>query len=330
MSEDVRPAIGAALQAAQRVLIVGHIRPDGDAIGSLVGLGLALKAAGKQVVMLSEDGVPPALRHIFGAAEVVKKPGVMNFDLVVVVDCSDMQRTGSLGQNGLVPQINIDHHVTNLNFATWNLVDPGAVATAEILANHLKGWGLPVTPEVASALLTGIVTDTLGFRTSNMTPAALRMAADLMEAGANLPELYQLALNQRSFEATRFWASGLAALERQEGVVWTRLTLEDRKKAGYGGKDDADLITVLSSIQDAAITLIFVEQPGGKVKVSWRSQPGYDVAQLALRFGGGGHSAAAGAELPGDLNRVQSDVLGATLESYAAQRSLNAISEQTG
>jgi phosphoesterase RecJ-like protein len=98
-------------------------------------------------------------------------------------------------------------------------------------------------------------------------------------------------------------------LERDGGLVWTKLTIEDRKKAGYSGRDDADLINVLSAIKDASIAIIFIEQPGGSVKVSWRAQPGFDVARLALRFGGGGHIAAAGAELKGTLDEVMPRVL---------------------
>jgi phosphoesterase RecJ-like protein len=208
--------------------------------------------------------------------------------------------------------VNIDHHVTNINFARLNLVDVSAVATAEILAVSLPTWGLPVDQPVAAALLTGIITDSLGFRTTNMTPKALRVAADLMDVGVDLSKLHNQALAQRSFEAVRFWGAGLERIQRDDGLVWTTLTTDDRKSVGYGGRDDADLINVLSSIQDARIALIFVEQQNGSVKVSWRGQQGVDVSKIALRFGGGGHPAAAGAEIQGGMEEVRSTVLQAT------------------
>jgi phosphoesterase RecJ-like protein len=251
------------------------------------------------------------MRHLTGSQQ-VKKQAENGFDLVITLDCSDRNRLGDALSADITPDVNIDHHVTNLKFARLNLVDVKATATAEILAQALTVWGLPMDQPAAEALLTGIITDTLGFRTSNMTPRALRVAADLMEVGVDLSRLYALALAQRSFEAVRFWGAGLERIQRDGGLVWTTLTMDDRKSVGYGGRDDADLINVLSSICDARIALIFVEQQNDSVKVSWRGQPGVDVSEVALRFGGGGHPAAAGAEIKGSMEDVRSRVLQAT------------------
>ncbi len=301
------------LESAQRVLVVSHIRPDGDAIGSLLGWGLSLQAAGKDVQMVLSDGVPSSYCHLSGSEQIRSRPNG-SFDWVVVLDCSDLKRAGNvLNGNGL-PDLNVDHHITNLNFAKINLVDPAAVATSEILAGLIESLELPLTQPVAAALLTGIITDTIGFRTSNMTPKVLRLAANLMEHGGDLAELYHQALVKRSFEATRFWASGLNQLERDGRLVWATLTQADRKAAGYSGRDDADLINVLSSIEDSDIAVIFVEQPNNSVKVSWRAQPGFDVSKLAVKFGGGGHPAASGAEIQGSLESNRPVVLKATRE----------------
>jgi len=233
-----------------------------------------------------------------------------------VVDCSDMERIGNAANgvfiNGVAPDINIDHHITNLNFARLNLVDTEATATAEVLAELLPACGLSISPGTASALLTGIVTDTLGFRTENVRPETLCIAAKLMEAGANLHKIYRHSLINRSFKATRYWGAGLSNLERDGQMVWATLKLTDRQAVSYPGRDDADLINVISEINEGEISLIFVEQTGGRVKVSWRSQPGYDVSQIALCFGGGGHKAAAGAEISGSLDEVKQSVLQAT------------------
>jgi bifunctional oligoribonuclease and PAP phosphatase NrnA len=166
--------------------------------------------------------------------------------------------------------------------------------------------------DVSSALLTGLITDTIGFRTSNVTPQTLRMAANLMESGADLPSLHRMALVNRSFEAARFWGAGLAKLEREGRMLWTTLSLADREAAGYSGRDDADLVNILSAINGSDIAMIFVEQADGRVKVSWRSQPGFDISQIALRFGGGGHPNASGAEVRGSMQEVQEAVLDAT------------------
>ncbi len=308
MNEALLSQAGQLIQRAQRCLVVCHVRPDGDAIGSLLGLGLALQAAGKQVQMISEDGIPLTYRHLEGSQQVLHKP-VGEFDLAIVVDCSDLERAGAALGSARQPEINIDHHATNLNFARINLVDVSATATAEIIAEALPVWGLPLTQPVAAALLTGLITDTIGFRTANMTPRTLRLAADLMEKGANLPELYRQALVNRTFEAVRFWGAGLSRLERSDRLVWTKLTLDDRRAAQYPGRDDADLINILSAVDGADIAMIFVEQPNGRVKVSWRAQPGYDVSQIAVSLGGGGHPAASGAEIAGEIDEVQTKVV---------------------
>jgi len=303
--------ISALLHNSMRILIAAHIHPDGDAIGSLLGLGLTLQAAGKQVQMVSTDGVPSVYKFLVGADQVITFPSG-NFDAMVTLDCSDIKRVGNALDEYALPDLNIDHHLTNENFAKINLVDVKAVATSEILAVILPQMGFKVTKPAAAALLTGIVTDTLGFRTSNMTSNALRSAADLFEFGVDLSEIYQKTLMEHSFEAIGYWAAGLNRLQRRDGLVWATLTLEDRKTAHYPGRDDADLITVLSSIADIDIAIIFVEQSHERVKVSWRARPGYDVSQIALGFGGGGHAAAAGAEIHGALAEVQERVLRAT------------------
>jgi phosphoesterase RecJ-like protein len=316
MNPEVVDAIGRRFREAKRILLVSHVRPDGDAVGSLLGLGLSLQEAGKHVQMVLNDGVPANLRYLPGSEQVAhSSDGPV--DLVVTLDCSDLKRAGNALNGYSPPDVNIDHHVTNLNFGRLNLVDPTAVATAEILAETLPTWDLPLTQPVATALLTGLITDTIGFRTSNMTPKALRVAASLTETGVDMPELYNQALAQRSYEAVRFWGAGLQHLERLGPIVWTTLTMEDRKSAGYGGRDDADLINVLSTIEDALVVLIFVEQPGGAVKVSWRARPGIDISPVALRFGGGGHPAAAGAEVRGSLEEVRAIVIDATQELLA-------------
>jgi len=308
MDEDLLQILRKQVHVASSLLVVSHIRPDGDAVGSLLAFGLSIQAVEKEVQMVLSDGVPADFRHLHGSDQVRAKPEGL-FDFVVAVDCSELDRTGGALNRYSMPDLNIDHHPTNTNFAKINLVDVKAVATAEMLAEYLPKLDLPITPPVANALLNGIITDTIGFRTSNMTPKALRVAADLMELGGDLPDLYHRALLSRSFDALRYWGSGLSKLRRDGGLVWTSLTLADRRAIGYPGRDDADLVNILTTMRDAEVVVVFVEQTKNRVKVSWRAQPRFDVSKIAQLYGGGGHKAAAGAEIEGTLLQVENEVL---------------------
>ena len=140
----------------------------------------------------------------------------------------------------------------------------------------------------------------------------MELAAKLMEAGGDLPGLYQRGLLNRTFEAARYWGVGLSNLEREGKLIWVSLSLEDRRSVKYPGRDDADLISFLSAIEDTDVVVMFVEQGNGQVKISWRSQPAYDVSQVAMHFDGGGHAAAAGASVKGDLKDIQANVIAQT------------------
>jgi len=314
MDESLNKAIKERLAVADRIVVAAHVRPDGDAIGSLLGLGLALQDAGKQVQMVLADGISASFRHLQGSDQVRTAPEG-EFDTFITVDCADFARLGKSFEQVRKPDINIDHHVTNEKFGTLNVIAPEQVATAAILTDHLHAWGLKITQPIAAALLTGIVTDTLGFRTLNMTPEALRQAATLMEYGVDLPDLYMRSLVRRSLASAKYWGAGLSNLESEHGMVWATLTIADRKKAGYGGNDDADLINIISAIEGNKVGMIFVEQNVGRVKVSWRAlESGIDVSQVAKHFGGGGHTAAAGADIDGELAVIRQNVIEATRE----------------
>ena len=308
---SIHREIRKSIEQAEKIAIASHIRPDGDAIGSLLGLGLALQDMGKQVQMVMVDGIPPSFHHLFGH-EKVRRSMRGPVDLRISVDSSDYERLGGAFQGEPV-DINIDHHITNLNYGRINLVEPETVATAEVVAKYLAAeWGLPMSIHVAEALITGIVTDSIGFRTSNVTPESMRTTAWLMEQGANLHELYSRGLVYRSISEARYWGAGLNRLQQEDGLIWTVLTLDDRKAIGYNRNDDAELNTLLSSIQEADISVLLIEQKDNRVKVSWRARPGIDVSQVALSFGGGGHPAASGADISGSLEEILPKVLEAT------------------
>lgn len=312
---NLHAEIKSRLQSAKRVLIVSHVRPDGDAIGSTLALGLALLDSGKQVQMVLCDGLPASFKHLPGSDK-VRTHAEGEFDTIITVDCSDLKRVGSSLEGYRAPDIVIDHHITTEPFGTLNLVEPEAVATASVLTRHMHTWGLTITAPIAANLMTGIVTDTLGFRTSNTSSEALRQAADLLDLGVDMSSLYFRSLVRRTFSGAKYWGAGLNSIQRADGIVWATLTIADRTASGYTGNDDADLITVVSSIDEAEVAIMFVEQDSQKTKVSWRGlKPHIDVARIARQFNGGGHKAAAGAEVSGTLGEVRERVLAATRKS---------------
>ena len=315
MTESAWVEARESINAANHILILSHTRPDGDAIGSMLGLGEALKQAGKKVQCVLRDGLPSRFRFLPGSGSVQTKPEP-GFDLMIVVDCGDLDRIGFEFEDYPIPDINFDHHISNTSFARINIVEPEEVAAAALLANNMEKLGLELTQDAAKAFLTGIITDTIGFRTQNMTPQTFTLAAKLTGMGLNISEIYDRALSGRSFNAARYWGKGLAKIQKDGGLVWTTLSISDREQVKYPGNDDADLVNVLSSIESSKIAVILIEQKNGMIKVSWRSKPGYDVSEVASSFGGGGHRAASGAMISGTLDDVQKAVLSATREIF--------------
>lgn len=319
INKDLVQQTRLRIEQADQIMVTAHARPDGDAIGSVLGLGLALQAEGKQVQMVLADGVPNPLRFLPSSDQITTQPkGPV--DMVIVVDSGSLDRVGNVFNNVEHIDVNIDHHPDNTRFAEVNILDPTAVSTSQMLAVMLPDLGLKISPVVASNLLAGMITDTIGFKTENMSPEALRLAADLFEAGADLPKLYHHGIAEKTFEAARYIGTGLSRLTRQDGIVWTVLSLKDRKETNYPGRDDADLVNILSAIDSAEVALIFIEQHNNQVKISWRTRSTeIDVSSAAHLFGGGGHKAAAGAMVEGSLEEVQADVVSKTKKILFSQ-----------
>jgi phosphoesterase RecJ-like protein len=316
MTKETDLKIKEKIAASDRILVVSHVRPDADAAGSVLGLGLALQQAGKEVQMVLQDGADN-FEYIPGSEQIVRKADG-SFDMIVVVDCSDPDRVGDALNGYGTPDLVVDHHKTNLKFGTYNVVEPEQAATAAILYDHIPDWGLAFNKAVASSLLSGLVGDTIGFRTSNVDSSVMRRAAALMDLGADLTDIYREELVLKSYAAVRYWGAGLNRLMHDDGLVYTYLTLADREKIGYAGNDDADLVNVLSAVREAEIALIFIEQEHNQVKVSWRAKPGLDVSGIAFSFGGGGHAAAAGADIGGDIKEVMARVIEKTRDLLAS------------
>lgn len=311
MNKNLLTQLYQRIGQADRILVVSHVRPDGDAVGSVLALGMALQDIDKQVVMALADGVPGALKFLPGHEQIVKKVED-DFDLIVAIDSGSLDRIGNILDGYDRVDVNIDHHPDNTNFGEINLIDSKAVSATEILFRIFKELDLTLSNDVVTALLTGLITDTQGFKTPNTTPETLRIAADLYESGADLPRLYFEGITRKTYQAARYWGAGLTQLKFDGQIVWTVLSCEDRQAVEYPGRDDADLVNILSAIEGADVAVLFIEQDHEKVKVSWRSRNDLDVSQLARQFGGGGHLAAAGAMVSGNLKEVQEKVILAT------------------
>jgi phosphoesterase RecJ-like protein len=318
MNTDTLPQAHDLLSRSQSVLVLTHQRPDGDALGSMLGLAHMLRAAGKNAYPVLAEGMSSVFRYLPGSGEVRSElPGA--YDLAILVDCADRERISLPDSTSALPiDLLIDHHVTNGRFANINLVEPDAASTAEYIVDLAEGLGLAIPLEAATCLMAGVVTDTLGFRTPNTGIHTLEVTVKLIRAGASLSESVERSLHRRSFAAARYWGAGLSRLTRDGEIVWTSLTLADRAAAGYPGRDDADLVNILSSIDGHEAAVMFIEQDGGKIKISWRVIAGLDVTPLAISFGGGGHPAASGALITGGLDEVREEVLRRTKAWLAA------------
>lgn len=302
-----------AVDAAQRILVVTHVSPDGDAIGSLLGTANMLAAFDKAVDMAVDGGVPDFLAWLPGADRVQDTLNTGEWDLMISVDASDEARTGEVGAYGRAHSksvINIDHHPTNTMFGDVHLVMPEAVSTTEVLFYWLQTLDFSLSDVVAVPLLTGLVTDTLGFRTSNVTANTISLAHMLIGGGADLATITERTLDTRSVNKVYLWKHALASVELYEGgVIAANVTVEDAKRAGMSEVSDAGLAQWLIRTNEAMISITFKETPEGRVEISMRSKPGFDVSKIAFEVGGGGHKQAAGATIDGPLQAARDRIL---------------------
>ncbi len=313
--------INKAIHSAERIALFCHIRPDGDAVGSMLSLGWALESIGKNVQYIVPDDLP--IQGMLTPEKLGRKTTIQRqpeaFDCSILLDISSLDRAGEFFNqpDSPRPDICIDHHISNPGIARINLIDSTAPATAMIIALLIPELGLSISSDIANALISGIVMDTQGFATSNTTAKALRVTADLMDNGADLYACMQEVLLGHTFEAAKFWAYGLNNLAQKDGILWSYLTSKNRSDAGYLGQDDGGLIDYMAATENTKVTILFYEKTSARIKVSWRSKPGIDVAKIAAKFGGGGHLQAAGAEISGRLDDVIQEVLAVTQQAVA-------------
>ncbi len=305
-------AAAEAIAGAKSILLVSHITPDGDAVGSLLGMAGPLRGMGKDVTAAVDDGVPPELCFIPGSDAVTPTVEAGEYDLMITLDSSDIERIGRAGAYGMAHSkrvINLDHHPTNTRFGDIHLIVPEAVAAVEIINDFLAYLGEDISPATAYALLTGLVTDTQGFRISATNSRTLEIAQNLMSKGAPLSEIMARTLNRRSYEEVKLWKLALPSVRLQRGLIYATIRQRDLLQVGMEKAGDGGLVNYLVTVDQAKISIVFNELPAGKVEIGFRAKPGYDVASLAFQLGGGGHTLASGCTVEGTLSQVQNMVL---------------------
>lgn len=297
----------------RRALMLGHVHPDADVLGTLLALGLALEERGWAVDFGGPHPAPAVLGFLPGVDRYRVLAAVDGpLDVAVLTDCPDPGRTEGLleqarGRGALV--VNVDHHPDNRRYGTVNWVDPAAAATGEMVYELLVALGARLTPAIATNLYTAIHTDTGSFRYSNVTPATFRIAGALTAAGADPARVAGFLYERRPPQAMGWLADSLARVQVAEdgAVAWLALPAG---RVPESFVEAEDLVNYPRSIASVRVACLFRERDGG-VKVSLRAKGDVDVARVAAAFGGGGHRNAAGCTVPGSLEDAVSRVLAA-------------------
>jgi len=315
--------LAALAPSAGSVLCLGHVHPDGDVLGTLFGLGLALGAAGASVTFAGPHPVPETLSYLPGADRwQVWKAAPGTFDVIVMTDCPNPVRSEGLleGARGAASRVlNIDHHPDNRRYGTINWIDPSAAATGEMVFDLLRALRLRVTPAVALNLFTAIHTDTGSFRYSNTTPRTFRIAAELAAAGADPALVSDRLYQQRAPESLVQLGELLRKVRISEDgrIAWLCVP---RGFAHRDFLDAEDLVGYPRSVRGVKVAVLFSEEEPGKVKASLRAKGEVAVNAIAHRFGGGGHENAAGCTLSGTMDDAAAALLQAVRDALGAAR----------
>ncbi len=300
------------IKKRETFLITTHINPEGDAIGSSLALAIALSSIGKKVSLYTSDPVPKVLSFL-PHSDMIRQVKVVDerFDAVIVVDCGDLERVGFLRADNIPAEIliNIDHHITNTGFGTLNLVTE-AVAAAELVYQIIKRLGIPVTPEIAICIYTAVMTETGSFRYSNTNRDTFRMAEEMVGFGVNPWEVAEHIYNRNSMGRIRLLGQILANLDVSDNgkIAWVIVREQMYQDTGSTKEDVEDVINFPRSIEGVEVAVLFRES-NHNWKISLRSNGRVDVSALALEFGGGGHSMAAGFFIKGPLGDVMKKVI---------------------
>ena len=305
-SQTAAGPIHDLINGAQHPLILTHLNPDGDAIGSLLAVWHMLHNCGKRALAIALPPIPVYCSWLPGADQIIQyhtdMPLPNDIDLVILVDTATLNRAGlvydehrSLFEH--LPLLIIDHHITNNGAGTLDLIQPQAASTCELLYALFIAMDVQVTPAIATCLLMGLMTDTQSFQTNSTTSAALHTAADLVDAGADQHGIVHTVYNALPAKSASLLGMGLTTLCFEQRVAWATVTQAMLIETGTNDEAAEEVIRILQQIGEARAVALFKERHDKTTKISFRSQPPIDVAQFAQYWGGGGHSQAAGATL---------------------------------
>jgi bifunctional oligoribonuclease and PAP phosphatase NrnA len=313
-----------AVRASRTFCVVGHIRPDGDCVGSQLGLTLALKSEGKKVVCWNEDKIPQKYEfldpdHLFQRP----KPGYQ-FDCVIATDAASFERLGAVGpcvaDRKLL--INIDHHESNSRYGELNWVSAREPSTGELIYRLLKVAKWPITRPIADCLFTAVSTDTGSFQYSTTRPGTYHVAGELVRRGANLAKICDEVYESYPLSRARLLRHVYShfRLTHQDQIAWFWLRKADFARAGADSSDTEGLIDHIRAIAPVVVACVFEEVGPDLTRISLRSKSGkVNVNEIAAQFGGGGHPAAAGARIPGKPLTVQRRVISAIKHALNSQ-----------
>ncbi len=307
--------IGQALREGVRFAVLGHVRPDGDALGSQLALGLSLKQLGKDVRIWNEEGMLEKYSFLPNANLLTKPPAEPeDVDVAIALDTAIQNRLGNSlpAVRSAKVWINIDHHPSNPGYGDLVYIDPKSPATGQILFELIKSEKLPIDAAIAENLYVAISTDTGSFQYPNTTARTLEIAAELVRAGVDVGRVSQLTYEnypRRRVELLRDLL-GTMRFDANDRVASFSLSLATAKKLGVLPEDNEGLIDHLRAIRGVIVAVFFEELADGKVRVSMRSKnEKVNVCAICEKFGGGGHVLAAGARVRGSLAEVERKIL---------------------
>ena len=297
---------------------MSHVRPDGDAIGSQIGLGFALMAAGKKVRLINEDGLPENLAFLPGSEKIETPPAdPIDAEIAIALDTATKPR---LGDNTLHAAskarilLNIDHHISNPAYGDLNLIDSHSPATGQIVYNIITKLGLPLPAESRDAIYVAVSTDTGSFQYPSTTATTYEMAADLIRRGLDVGTINSRTYDDHPYRRVELMRALLNTLQLSSGGSVASWDLKDgtRVELGLRPEDSEGLIDIIRAIRGVRVAVFFEELPDGKIRVSMRSKDkSVDVCRIAMQFGGGGHSLAAGIRMAGPIEEARAKVLAA-------------------
>lgn len=302
------------INKSSKIAITSHMQPDGDNIGSSLALCLALQKIGKKAVYIIDDNIPELYRFLKGAREVEKPSSYIenDFDVVIALDCGDLERIGKVSQIvGKSKLVNIDHHISNNSFGDINLVEINASATAEIIYKLIKSMGIFIDRDIADCIYTGIVTDTGMFQYSNTSEETHSIAAELIIAGVNPSDIFSKVYQNSPKEKVLLLREALKSLEFFNNDIISCISISKAQVDSIAEEDiDTEGIVNLGrDIFGVEVAFFLKQKESNLVKVSLRSKSYIDVAIIAKDFGGGGHIRAAGCSITGSLESAKQQIL---------------------